>query len=91
MLDSIKISVKDTVIYGFGNVAVKIVGLILIPLYTNPEYFNVDDFGVLGILEISALVLTAILASSLPQSLTRWYWDKDFVQEQKSIFFICLG
>jgi O-antigen/teichoic acid export membrane protein len=88
MLGSIKVSVRDTLIYGLGNIMVKIVGLILIPLFTNPKYFSVDDFGVLGVLEITGLVLTAILASSLPQSLTRWYWDKDYLQKQKNIFFI---
>jgi O-antigen/teichoic acid export membrane protein len=90
MLNSIKISLKDTLIYGLGNIAVKIVGLILIPLFTNPHYFSIDDFGVMGILEISALVLTAFLASALPQSLTRWYWDKEYKDNQKGIFFMNL-
>jgi O-antigen/teichoic acid export membrane protein len=88
MLKSIKISFKDTIIYGLGNIAVKVVGLILIPLYTDPKFFSIDDFGVLGILEISGLVLTAVLASALPQSLTRWYWDKDYKTNQKGIFFM---
>ena len=88
MLKTIKVTIKDTIIYGLGNIAVKVVGFILIPLYTNPRYFLVDDFGVLGVLEISSLVLTAILASSLPQSLTRWYWDKNHISSQKSIFFM---
>jgi O-antigen/teichoic acid export membrane protein len=90
MLNSIKISLKDTLIYGLGNIAVKIVGLILIPLFTNPKYFSIDDFGVIGVLEISALVLTAFLASALPQSLTRWYWDKEHTDNQKGIFFMTL-
>jgi len=34
----------------------------LIPLYTDPKYFSIDQFGILGILEISALVLTACMA-----------------------------
>jgi O-antigen/teichoic acid export membrane protein len=88
MLKSIKISLKDTLIYGFGNIAVKVVGLILIPLYTNPKYFSIDQFGILGILEISALVLTASMASALPQSLTRWFWDKEYRDNQKGIFFM---
>jgi len=91
MLKSIKISLKDTLIYGLGNVAVKVVGLILIPLYTDPKYFSVDQFGILGILEISALVLTACMASALPQSLTRWFWDKDFRDNQKGIFFMTIA
>jgi O-antigen/teichoic acid export membrane protein len=88
MLRSIKISFKDTLIYGLGNIAVKIVGLILIPLYTNPRFFSIDEFGVLGILEITGLVLTAFLAPALPQSLSRWFWDKEYKQTQKGIFFM---
>jgi O-antigen/teichoic acid export membrane protein len=91
MLKSIKVSFKDSIIYGLGNIAVKIVGLILIPLYTNQKYFSVDDFGYMGMLEISGLVLTAVMASALPQSLTRWFWDKDHKEDQKGIFFMSLS
>ena len=91
MLKSIKISLKDTLIYGLGNIAVKIVGLILIPLYTDPKFFTTDEFGILGVLEISALVLTAAMASALPQSLTRWFWDKDYKDNQKGIFFMAIS
>jgi O-antigen/teichoic acid export membrane protein len=91
MLKSIKISIKDTVVYGLGNIAVKIVGLLLIPVYTDKKYLSIDDFGVLTILEICGLVLTASLASGLPQSLTRWFWDKDYKENQKGIFFMSLS
>lgn len=91
MLKSIKTSFKDTVIYGLGNVAVKIVGLFLIPVYTNHKYFTIDQFGMLGLLEISSLVLAAFMASALPLSLTRWYWDKDHKDNQKGIFFMSLS
>lgn len=88
MLNSIKASIKDTFIFGFGNVAVKVIGLILIPLYTNPVYFKVEDFGIIGMLDITGQVLIAIFASSIPQSLTRWYWAKDQTTSQGSIFFM---
>lgn len=90
MLNSIKASIKDTFIFGFGNLAVKVVGFILIPLYTNPKFFSVEDFGIIGILDITGLVLISIIASSLPQSLTRWYWDKEHAKNQKEIFFMSL-
>lgn len=91
MLKTIKISFKDTLIYGFGNVAVKIIGFVLIPLYTDPKYFSVDDFGTIAILDISGLILIAMIASGLPQSLMRWYWDKEYSGNQKGIFFIALA
>jgi O-antigen/teichoic acid export membrane protein len=91
MLKSIKISLKDTIIYGLGNVAVKVVGLLLIPLFTDQKYFSTDQFGEMAILDISATILTAMLASGLPQSLTRWFWDKEHKDNQKGIFFMSLS
>jgi len=88
MLNSIKASIRDTLIFGFGNVAVKVIGFVLIPLYTDPKYFSVDDFGIIGLMDISGLVLISIIASSFPQSLTRWYWAKDTPSSQKEIFFM---
>ena len=60
MLKSIKISLKDTIIYGLGNIAVKIVGLVLIPLFTDPKFFSTDQYGIIGILEIFGLVLNRL-------------------------------
>ncbi len=88
MLNSIKASVRDTFIFGFGNIAVKIIGFVLIPLYTNPRYFSVDDFGIIGLLDISGMVLISIFASSFPQSLTRWYYAKENTCTRKEIFFM---
>lgn len=90
MLNSVRSSVKNSVVYGIGNIAVKLVGFLLIPLYTDPKFFSIDEFGIIGLLDISGQVLIAALASSLPQSLTRWYWDKEHLQNQKSIFFMTL-
>jgi O-antigen/teichoic acid export membrane protein len=88
MLKSIKVSIKDTFIYGLGNVAVKLVGFLLIPLFIDKRYFSVDDFGIIGILEICGVVLAASMASALPQSFARWFWDKDHKANQKGIFFM---
>ncbi len=91
MLNTIRISFKNSLVYGLGNIAVKIIGFLLIPLYTNPRFFSIDEFGVMALLDISGLVLTSILASSLPQSLVRWYWDKEYAGKQKGIFFMTLS
>jgi len=90
MLNSVKTSFRDSVVYGLGNIAVKIIGFLLIPLYTDPKYFSVDDFGVIAVLDITGLVLISLMASGLPQSMMRWYWDKDHSSNQKGIFFMAL-
>lgn len=87
MLDTVKRSLRSTIIYGLGNISVKIVGFLLIPLYTNPEYLSIDNFGMLGLLEAANLILIALFETSLSQSLARWYWDKNSAHKQGSILF----
>jgi len=91
MLSSIRQTSKDSIVYGLGNIAVKVIGFLLIPLYTDPKYFSVDDFGIIALLDISGLVLISLMASGLPQSMMRWYWDKDYDGKQKGIFFMALS
>ncbi|HOP59048.1 MAG TPA: polysaccharide biosynthesis C-terminal domain-containing protein [Bacteroidales bacterium] len=90
LLNSIRQTSKDTFVYGMGNIAVKVIGFILIPLYTNPEYFSVDEFGIIAVLDITGLIMISVMASGLPQSLMRWYWDKKHKNNQKGIFFMSL-
>lgn len=90
MLKNIKQLFRHTIIYGFGNVSVKIIGLILIPLYTNPKYFSVKDFGAISLLEVSVQLLVALLGLSVYQALTRLYWDANYSKVQKSLFYTVL-
>ena len=91
MLKDLKSVSKDSIIYGIGNVATKIVGFLLIPIYTDSEYLSIPDFGVLSILDISIQVLVAILGLSLYQGFIRWYWDIKDVRERKKLFFSTLS
>jgi O-antigen/teichoic acid export membrane protein len=91
MLKSIKQTSKDSIVYGLGNIAVKIIGFLLIPLYTDPKYFSIDDFGIIAVLDITGMVLLSLMASGLPQSMMRWYWDKDHTESRKGIFFMALS
>lgn len=88
MLNKLKDTVKQTVIYSIGNISTKLVGFILIPIYT--KQLSVEEFGVLSILEISSQILIAFLGLSLHQGLTRWYWDIKNKEKQDSIFFTIL-
>ena len=90
MPNSVKTSFRDSIVYGLGNIAVKVVGFLLIPLSTNPRYFSVADFGIIAVLDISGLILISLMASGLPQSMMRWYWDKDYSGNRKGIFFMSL-
>lgn len=89
MLKDLKKSAKDSIIYGLGSIVIKAVGLILIPLYSN--YFDIEVFGVIGLLDILFVAFSSIFGFHLYYAFFRWYWDKDYLPKQKSMFFTVLA
>ena len=85
MLGIIKSTLKNTVIYSIGTFSSKLIGLILIPLYTSK--FDTAQYGMLGIMEISSQVLVALMGFGLFNAYFRWYWDPKYIQKQKSLLF----
>ncbi|MEA1986709.1 MAG: oligosaccharide flippase family protein [Candidatus Marinimicrobia bacterium] len=88
MLNKIKLAVKNSFIFSFGNIASKIIGLILLPIIT--DKLNTSEYGGVGMAEVVTQVLIAIFGLSLYQALNRWYWDKDYKNKQQSMFFTVL-
>ena len=88
MLKLLKSSTKDTIIYSIGTFSSRLVSLILIPLYTSR--FSLADYGIMGIAEITIQLLTAFVGIGLFNGLFRWYWDEDYKNVQKSIFYSIL-
>jgi O-antigen/teichoic acid export membrane protein len=88
MLSRIKSTAKNSIIYGVGNLSSKLIGLILLPLYTS--VLPVAEFGKLAMLETTAQILVAIFSLSLNSAYFRWYWDKEYSGKQKSLFFTIL-
>ncbi len=88
MLPVLKSTLKNTFIYSIGTFSSRLAGFILIPLYT--ARFSVEEYGMMGIMEITSQVLLALLGFSLYNAFFRWYWDKNFIAKQKSILFTIL-
>lgn len=86
MLKYIKETVKNSAIYSIGNISVKLVGFILVPLLTDPEYLSVEAYGALGVLEAVNQILVALLGLGLYNSLFRWYYEQN-KEDNKSTFF----
>ena len=76
---------KQSAIYSIGNFANKIIGFVLLPLYT--DYLTIDDYGVLGLLEVMAVVLVTVLSFRIPTAMIRWCSDTENEEEQKSILY----
>lgn len=88
MFDKLKHSIKHTAIYSLGNVASKLVGIVLLPIYTT--HFPVSEFGILGILEISIMILTQVFLLGLPNAFLRFYGEAENSHRKKSILFTIL-
>lgn len=85
MLKILKSAAVNSLIYGFGNLSTKIVGLILIPIYT--QHLSVADYGILGLLEVTSYAVFVLFGYQLFYALFRWYWDAEYKDKQKSMFF----
>ena len=83
MLQKLKHTVKHSIIYSLGNLSVKIIGLILLPLYT--DYFPTNELGKLYIFSITAQLLVPIFVLGLNNALMRWWVDAKSDKEKKII------
>ncbi len=88
MLADLRKIVSQSVIYGFGTMAPKLAGLILIPLYT--KHFPLSEFGILGLLDSTSQIIVSILGLALYNGFFRWYFDKSVQEKRKSLFFTLL-
>jgi O-antigen/teichoic acid export membrane protein len=85
MLNNLRSVAKSSVIYGMGNLSTKLIGFILIPFYTS--HFKPYFYGIISIVDVSSQALISIFNLGLYYALFRWYWDKEYLDHQKSIFY----
>lgn len=88
MLSKLKSTAKSSFIYGIGNLSTKLIGLILLPFYT--RIFPVGEFGMLAMLETTSQILITVFGLSLYNAFLRWYWEKEYSESRKSLFFTVL-
>jgi len=85
MLHNIKKTVRHTAVYGFGNIAAKAIGVILLPVYTS--HVSLSDYGVLGIVEVTILILSQVFMFGLGQAYMRFYNSDEYGEKREELFF----
>lgn len=88
MLEKIKKTAKHSFIYSIGNATNKLVGFILLPLYTS--VFPVATYGLLALFDTIADFLLEFSSFGIIEGLKRWYWDRSSEGKQKALFFTVL-
>jgi len=83
MLADLKSILKHGSVYSFGNMLGKVVGFIMIPVYTS--YLTPKDYGTLELLTLVSIVLSTILALRMSSGLTRFYIRCETDTEKKQL------
>ena len=84
MLDKFKDTFKQTAIYSIGNLSTKLIGFILLPIYTSK--LTTGDYGILAYMETTSLFIIAFLNLGLPTGILR-YCTSDKKHIDKEIIF----
>ncbi|MBD3341830.1 MAG: oligosaccharide flippase family protein [Candidatus Lokiarchaeota archaeon] len=85
MLTYLKQTAKHTIVYSVGNLSNKLIGFILLPIYTS--YLTLSDYGVFGILEVTMQILAMVFNFGLPLAMLRWCAEESDKKKEKSIVF----
>ena len=84
MLNDLKLLTKHSSIYSVGNMLSRLVGVILIPLYT--KFISIEMFGLYAIFEVTFQFGQGLLAFGLPMTIFRWLSQEKDVNRHKTIF-----
>jgi len=81
MLDKFRTLLGHTLIYGFGNYGMRLIGFLLIPVYT--RYLSPSDYGVLALVSIFTQALWVFVSLGQSPSLFRFYYEGDTAAERE--------
>ncbi|MGC9513223.1 MAG: polysaccharide biosynthesis C-terminal domain-containing protein [Fidelibacterota bacterium] len=85
MISYLKYMAKHSGIYMIGNVSSKLIGLILLPLYTS--MIRISDYGFYSLFDVSIQFCQGFLHLGLPNALFRWLNLEEDEENKKAVFF----
>jgi O-antigen/teichoic acid export membrane protein len=83
MLSKFRTLLGHTLIYGLGNYGIKIVGFLLIPLYT--RYLDPTDYGVMALVSMYTQAMFICMNLGQSVSLFRFYYDHDDEESRQRV------
>ncbi|MCB0324877.1 MAG: oligosaccharide flippase family protein, partial [Bdellovibrionales bacterium] len=84
----IKQVAKNSLIYGLGDLLTKLVGFLLIPLYTH--YLTTAEYGVLELLDLTSYIVGFLLAMGIAQAVMRFYFEYESEEERNRVVSVAL-
>jgi O-antigen/teichoic acid export membrane protein len=83
MLSKFRTLLGHTLIYGLGNYGIKIVGFLLIPLYT--RFLDPTDYGVMALVSMYTQAMFILMNLGQSVSLFRFYYDHDSEEARERV------
>jgi len=74
---------KDTAIYGAGDLLFRFVSFAVFPIYAN--VFSVEQYGVMALISTTAGLISILLSLGMNNAIQRYYWDPDMPEEQRPV------
>ncbi|MDP2037424.1 MAG: hypothetical protein Q8L04_08575, partial [Ignavibacteria bacterium] len=85
MKEKIYSILKHSTIYGIGNVALKGMGIITLPIFA--KFLTLAEFGAFGILDITIGILGEVLTLGQSNSVILFNNSTDYKEKKKTVFF----
>ena len=85
MISKLKHTAKHTIIYSLGNLSSKLIGFVLLPLYTT--HLSTTEYGMWGTLEAVMLFVATVFGFRLSTAMMRWYSTEKNDYKKKSIIY----
>ncbi len=70
MLNDLRHTARHVIIYSIGNLSAKLIGFILLPLYT--DFLTTEEYGMLAILELTGFLIVSLAGLKLSTAMMRW-------------------
>lgn len=74
---------RHTVIYAVGNIARKLIGFLMLPIYT--RYLAPADYGAVGLLGFALALLEPFFGARLSQAIPKFYFDTNEPDQRRAV------
>ncbi|VAW80323.1 hypothetical protein MNBD_GAMMA12-2378 [hydrothermal vent metagenome] len=78
-----KKAINHTAIYGVSDIIRKIVGFLMLPIYT--RYLTPEDYGVVQLMMMAIFIFEAFLGMRMGQAIFRYYFMAEDPKEKKTV------
>ncbi len=80
---------SHTATYAIGNIARRLVGFVMLPIYT--RYLTPADYGVIGLLAFAMAVFEPIFGARLGRAIPKFYLETSDARTRRSVIWGALG